>query len=80
MKLFKFYKNNCAPCYSVTRTLTKLNVSDKFDLVQLNVELPENKKMAVEKGIKIVPVLMLEDGRMLEGMKTEKEIVEFLGL
>ena len=78
-KLYKFYKNDCSPCYAMGRNLLQLHLADTIDIVELNVELEENKQLAIDKGISKVPVLMLENGNKLVGLKTKDEIMKFIG-
>ncbi len=77
-KLYKFYKNDCSPCYAMARNLLQLRLADTMEIVELNVELEENKQLAVDKGISKVPVLMLENGNKLVGLKTKDEIMKFV--
>ena len=49
-----------------------------MEIIELNVEQEENKQLAKEKGIDKVPVLMLENGNKLIGLKTKDEIMKFV--
>lgn len=78
MKLYKYYKNDCAPCYALSRILMNINLPKNIEIVPMNVGIEENKTKAKELGISAVPVLMFEDGRKLEGKKTKEEIINFI--
>lgn len=78
MKLYKFYKDDCPPCYVMERLIAKIGIPDNTELVKMNVKNEENLKVAKANGIDIIPALMFEDGRILKGNKTEIEIKEFL--
>jgi predicted DsbA family dithiol-disulfide isomerase len=62
----------------MARNLLQLRLADTMEIVELNVELEENKQLAVDKGISKVPVLMLENGNKLVGLKTKDEIMKFV--
>lgn len=79
MKLYKYYKTNCAPCYAMDRILNTMDIPSNIQLIRVNVEIEENKRDAKEKGINSVPVLLFEDGRMLSGSKSREEIINFIG-
>jgi len=78
MILFKFYKDNCAPCYAMQRRLDQIGLPEGVTLIPLNIAEEANKKLAKEKGFDKVPVLMFSDGRSLQGMKTADELRAFL--
>jgi thiol-disulfide isomerase/thioredoxin len=77
-KLFKFYKNDCPPCYAMARNLLQLKLADTMEIVELNVNDETNKELAKENGIDKVPALMLENGNKLIGLKNKEEIMAFI--
>lgn len=77
-KLYKFYKNDCSPCYAMARNLLQLHLADTMDIVELNVNDETNKELAKENGIDKVPALMLENGNTLIGLKNKDEIMAFV--
>lgn len=80
MKLYKFYKQNCAPCYAMERRLTQIGIPVGVELIPMDVGIRENLALAKELGFEKVPVFMFEDGRKLEGMRTAEELRAFLGV
>ena len=57
-----------------------IDIPKNVEIIQINVDIPENKVFAKEHDIDTVPVLMFEDGRKLAGGKvTSKQMREFLG-
>lgn len=80
MKLYKFYKKNCAPCYAMERRLVQIGIPENVELIPMDVGVIENLEIAKEFGLEKVPVLMFEDGRKLEGMRTAEELRSFLGV
>ena len=80
MKVYKFYKTNCAGCYTMSRILNMIQIPADVEIIELNTDVLENKEFAKSKGVSLVPTLMREDGKMLTGGKTTKqEVIEFLG-
>ena len=74
MKLYKFYKNGCSPCATLTKILGLVDLQG-IELVNLDVNEDENKSFVKPNGIETVPVLMFETGEKLVGVK-KKQIVE----
>jgi predicted DsbA family dithiol-disulfide isomerase len=80
LKIYKFYKNDCPPCYSLGRILNHIHIPENIELIPKNIEIEENKKFAKENGIDKVPALMNEEGLKIIGLKTESEILDFLAI
>ena len=78
MKIFKFYKKNCPPCYAFNRILNHIEIPENIEIINLDVEIEEYKNMAKSHGIKIVPSLLSENGNILNESKTEENILLFL--
>lgn len=79
MKLYKFYKSNCVPCYTLGRILNTIKIPDGIELVELNVDFPENKELAKSYGAKKVPFLVFEDNsKSIEGSQTRESVIDFL--
>lgn len=80
-KLYKFYKKDCVPCYNLGRILSTIKIPEDIELIELNVDLPENKKLAKEYGANGVPFLIFKDGDVfLEGSQTRESVINFLNL
>lgn len=78
MKLYKFYKPNCAPCEKQDEML-KFNLGEKeSEIIRLNIMERDNLHKLKEQGFKTVPILMFENGLSLEGHVPEINLVEFL--
>lgn len=77
-KLYKFYKDNCAPCKAMDKLLERIELPDDVELVYLDVGKEEGRQEAKRRGIQSVPSLAFEDGSPLIGMKTEEVIKEFI--
>lgn len=77
MKLYKFYSATCVPCVRLSKILESLILPDGIELVPIDVY--EQYEFAKENDILSVPTLMFEDGRKLVGLKTPREILEFIG-
>jgi hypothetical protein len=78
IKLFKFYKQNCAPCYTISRILVQVEIPENIEIIPINVGLEENKKFAKDNEINIVPALMFENGTKIIGLKNKQEVIDFL--
>lgn len=76
--LYKFYKNNCGPCYMLQRTLSSVEIPEDVKIVEISVEEEVNKEFAKKHGIEIVPVLMFENGDKLQGKIRAKDLFTFL--
>jgi thiol-disulfide isomerase/thioredoxin len=80
LKLYKFYKNDCIPCRSLTKMLYELKLPDNIKLIELNVENEENREFAFKNNIRSVPTLLKENGEKLTGLKSIPEIKSFIGM
>jgi predicted DsbA family dithiol-disulfide isomerase len=78
-KLYKFYKKDCPPCYSLERILLQIEIPKQIELINSNIAIDENKNLAKENGIDKVPSLLFENGNKLVGLKSKEEIIEFIG-
>jgi glutaredoxin len=78
LKVYKFYKNDCVPCYALQRILNHINIPKDIEIINMNINLEENKELAKENEINKVPSLMFENGIKLVGLKTEEETLNFL--
>ena len=61
MKLVKLYADWCVPCKRVSPAVEAACNELEVSLVSLNVDEAENKALASENGIKMVPALLLYD-------------------
>lgn len=78
IKLYKFYKSNCAPCYALSRILIQTKLPENIEVIELNVGDEKNKELAKKNEIDKVPALMFEDGRKIIGSKTKQEVIDFI--
>lgn len=78
MKVYKFYKNDCPPCYALGRIFYQMEIPKDVEIVEMNVGIEENKILAKNNGIDTVPALMKEDGSILIGKMTKQNVLDFL--
>ena len=76
MKVYKFYANWCQPCRTLEKQLGV--VKTQHEVVPVNIELPESKELIVKYGITGIPALVKEDGAKLVGLKSAKQVEEFI--
>jgi thiol-disulfide isomerase/thioredoxin len=79
LKVYKFYKNDCPPCYALGRIFYQIEIPDNVEIVEMNVAEDNNKNFAKSKGINTVPALMKESGEFITGKMTKTSVLEFLG-
>lgn len=79
MQVYKFYKDNCPGCYSLSRVLSVMELKD-VEIIEKNVGDEENKKLAKSFGLSLVPALVkVKSGKSIIGGKLKRdEILEFL--
>jgi thiol-disulfide isomerase/thioredoxin len=80
-ELYKFYKNDCAPCYALSRNLIVLEneIPEDINIIEKNVGIEENKILAKSFGLDGVPALVFPNGNKLIGSKNTKEqILNFI--
>ena len=79
MQVYKFYKNNFPGCYSLSRTLSTIELKN-IEIIEKNVENEDDKKLAKSFGLNIVPALVkVKSGKSIIGGKLKRdEILEFL--
>jgi thiol-disulfide isomerase/thioredoxin len=79
MKLFKFYKENCYPCSTLSAILRRLELPENIELIEVNASLAENKELVEQYNIEKVPVLVFEDdSKRLIGVKPKIIVEQFL--
>lgn len=78
MILYKFFKQKCYPCATVTAILKRINIPDGIQISEIDASLEENKTLLEKHNIEKVPVLLFEDGRRLDGMKPLIVIEKFI--
>ena len=76
MKVYKFYANWCQPCKILEKNLGVAKI--QHEIVPINIELPESKELIVKYGVTGIPVLVKEDGTRLVGVKTAKQLEDFI--
>ena len=81
IELYKFYKNDCAPCYSMSRNLIILEdrIPEDIKIIEKNVGIEESKLLAKSFGINKVPMLIFpHNKKMIGGKISKEEIIEFI--
>lgn len=79
MVVYKFYKDNCPPCYSMSRLLNHIGVpNENVKLINVNVDVEENKDLVTHYNVDNVPTLISENGNRLTGLKSKIELEKFL--
>lgn len=78
MILYKFYKNNCPACYALSNNLMYIKIPNIIKLLELNVEIEENKIFAKKHNINKVPCLMFENGNKISGKIKGSDITKFI--
>jgi len=81
MKVLKFYAEWCGPCKSLTIALN--NMRDKISIPIEEVDIDNNKEIAMHYGIRSVPTMVLIDDNNAEirrrvGLLNETQITEFM--
>ncbi len=77
-KILKFYKNDCPPCYALSRLFLQIDIPSNIEIVEMNVGEENNKKLAKEMGVEKVPTLVKENGSLITGKIDRKTLLEFL--
>lgn len=81
MKLLKFYASWCAPCKVLSEVMA--NAADKITIPVEEVDIDNNLDLALQYGVRSVPVLVLLDDegkevRRQSGVVMEEALLEFL--
>lgn len=82
MKALKFYATWCGPCKSLSQIIE--GAADKITVPIEEVDIDSNMDLAIEYGVRGVPVMVLLDDagkeiRRQAGVMTEDKLLEFLG-
>lgn len=80
-KVFKFSASWCQPCKDMTRALSQIET--QAEIVELDIDLPENKDLTRKHEIRSVPTLVMIDDsgnqvKRLVGMKPKQELENWL--
>lgn len=75
-KLYKFFKDDCVPCRSLSAVLAQMDLPSDIEVVPIDVK--EDIIFARNNGIVSVPTLMLENGNKLVGLKPVNDIIAFI--
>jgi glutaredoxin len=78
MKLYKFYKQGCYPCNTLSAILRRIELPEDIELVEIDAGLEENKEFVEEKEIEKVPVLLFENNKRLIGVKPKIIVEKFI--
>lgn len=79
MKIYKFYKEDCPPCYALGRLLYQITIPTNIEIINMNVKQDDNKSLAKSHGIEKVPALLKEDGSILSGSISKEALLTFIG-
>ena len=82
MKALKFYATWCGPCKSLSQIIE--GAADRITIPIEEVDIDSNMDLAIEYGVRGVPVMVLLDDagkeiRRQAGVMTEDKLLEFLG-
>ena len=82
MKALKFYATWCGPCKSLSQIIE--GAADRITIPIEEVDIDNNMDLAIEYGVRGVPVMVLLDdaGKEIKrqaGVMTEDKLLEFLG-
>jgi thioredoxin 1 len=86
LKLTDFYADWCGPCKMQTPILEDLakdpNISDKVEIRKINVD--KDGDLAAEKGIMVVPTIILEkdgvDVQKWMGVTSKEELIKAINM
>lgn len=78
MKLYKFQKDQCPGCNTITAILKTIELPTNIELIVVDVMKNENKHYLSEFEITSVPVLLAENGKRLNGATNRNKVVEFI--
>lgn len=80
MKLYKFFKQGCYPCNTVTAILKRIELPEDVELIEIDAGLSENKEFVGKSEVEKVPVLLFENGKRLIGVKPKIVIEKFINM
>jgi len=80
MKILKFYAPWCGPCSALTMVIER--VKDQINVPIENVNIDDNMDLAVEYGVRGVPVMIMvdEDGAVVKrvsGTMNDEQVLDF---
>ena len=83
MKLLKFHATWCQPCKMLSRVIE--DASDKITIPMEEIDIDQNRDLAIQYGIRGVPTLVIvdEEGKEVSrksGMLMENQLLEFLNV
>ena len=83
MKLLKFHATWCQPCKMLSRVIE--DASDKITIPMEEIDIDQNRDLAIQYGIRGVPTLVIvdEEGKEVSrksGMLMENQLMEFLNV
>ena len=83
MKLLKFHATWCQPCKMLSRVIE--DASEKITIPMEEIDIDQNRDLAIQYGIRGVPTLVIvdEEGKEVSrksGMLMENQLLEFLNV
>ena len=83
MKLLKFHETWCKPCKMLSRVIE--DAGDKITMPMEEIDIDQNRDLAIQYGIRGVPTLVIvdEEGKEVSrksGMLMENQLMEFLSV
>ena len=77
-RILRFTASWCQPCKMMAKTLEEINTTMPIEVVDIDV----HSEVAMEYGIRSVPTLVMKDSNIevkrMVGMKSKKELTEWL--
>ena len=78
MKLYKFFSKSCIPCRTISGILKSIEIPENIELIEIDVELEENKDMVRKHRVSGVPTLSFDNGKQLVGLTNKEKILQFI--
>lgn len=78
--LVDFYATWCGPCKMMASVLENIDSKNIIDIAKVNID--EEKGLAIESGIEVIPTLLLfKEGKEIKrssGFMTEQELMKWV--
>ena len=78
--LVDFYATWCGPCKMMASVLESVDSKNIIDIAKVNID--EERQLAIETGIEVIPTLLLfKEGKEIKrssGFMTEQELIKWV--
>lgn len=78
--LVDFYATWCGPCKMMASVLESVDSKNIIDIAKVNID--EERQLAIENGIEVIPTLLLfKEGKEIKrssGFMTEQELIKWV--